>query len=212
MYRIGGLVKKDFLLIKRFAWLMAIYAIIFSEIVQKGNQSLIYSLFPGLLLILSISADSQRTAQQFLASLPVSRNRLVLSKYLSSFVINILSILVCAFLDILSDALYGRSIQLNTTLFWGTFLTMTVFIAVYLPFFYWLGLKGFQIVNVVMMMFVMAANGAATWLLANIDIKFLKGFSFNRPEMTLIFLPLLVMLLLVISYLISSKLYRKKDL
>ncbi|MBU5673463.1 ABC-2 transporter permease [Paenibacillus brevis] len=212
MHSIGGLVRKDILLIRRFIWLLAIYAIVFSGVVQKDNQTLIYSLFPGLLLILGISSDSQRSAQQFLVSLPVPRNRLVLSKYLSSMIFIVAAVLISTAMNFASDLLYGRPVHLDLMLIAGTFLSMIIFLSIYLPFFYWLGLKGFQVVNVVMMITIMLANGAATWLLTESDSQFLQDRFLAQPGLSWIFLILLTLLASVISYIISCKAYGTRDL
>lgn len=214
MYRIRGLVKKDFVLIRRYTWLLAIYAIAFSGIVQKDNQSLIYSLLPGLMLILGISSDSQRSAQQFLVSLPIPRNQLVLSKYLSSLILITVALLVSVTMSFASDMLYGSHFQLDHALIAGVFVSMLIFMSIYLPFFYWLGLKGFQVVNIVMMVSIMLANGAATWLLkeSNLDLGFLKDRFIEQPGMSWFLVTLLALLISVISYIISCRTYSTKDL
>lgn len=214
MYRIGGLVKKDFVLIRRYSWLLAIYVIAFSGIVQKDNQSLIYSLLPGLMLILGISSDSQRSAQQFLVSLPIPRNQLVLSKYLSSLIFIVTAVLISITMDIASSVLYGRPVHLDLMLILGIFVGMLIFMSIYLPFFYWLGLKGFQVVNVVMMVSIMLANGAATWLVteSNFDLGFFKDRFLEQPGLTWFFVILLALLISVISYIISCRTYSTKDL
>lgn len=212
MHSIGGLMKKDFLLIRRFIWLLAIYAVVFSGIMQKGNHTLIYSLFPGLLLILGISSDSQRSAQQFLVSLPVPRNRLVLSKYLSSLILVVAAVLIATGMNFASDLLYGHPVHLDLMLIVGTFLSMVVFMSIYLPFFYWLGLKGFQVVNVVMMIAIMVANGVMTSLLTASDFRFLQDRFLEQPGLSWVFLILLTLLVSVISYLISCRAFRTRDL
>lgn len=47
MYRIRGLVKKDFVLIRRYTWLLAIYAIAFSESYKKIIRLLFTACFPA---------------------------------------------------------------------------------------------------------------------------------------------------------------------
>lgn len=212
MHSIGGLVRKDILIIRRSIWLLAIYAISFSGVVQKDNQTLIYSLFPGLLLILGISSDSQRSAQQFLVSLPVTRNRLVLSKYLSSIIFIAAAVLISTALNLASDLLYGRPVHIDLVLIAGTFLAMIVFMSIYLPFFYWLGLKGLQVVNIVMMIVIMSANGAVTWLLTASDSRFLQDRLLEQPGLSWIFLILLTLLVSVVSYIISCRVYAARDI
>ncbi|MEF2966072.1 ABC-2 transporter permease [Paenibacillus sp. M1] len=212
MPNILGLVRKDFLLMRRYLWLLVIYAVAFSGIISGTGGTMLYGLLPGVLLILTIGADMRQPNQQFLVSLPLKRNQLVLAKYASSFIILVLSIAVCLLMNIATDLLDFGTVRINTALAVGTTVTMSLFISVYLPLYYWLGLKGAQYLNVGMMVIIMIGNGAVTSLLGSRDMAPALDFLTAHRLQAGLLIGSGTVLVIVVSYLISRSIFMKRDL
>lgn len=206
------LIRKDIMLIRRYLWLILIYTIIFSGFIQGNNSTLLYSLLPGMVLILAIGPDMSVQGQQFLISLPVKRNYLVLSKYGSSFIIIFLSMVICLIMNIVTDMTDYGAIHLNIKFVAGMLISLIWFMSLYLPLYYWLGLKGGQFLNVTMMIIIMGGNGMITSLLSSNDMAIVPNWGAMHPWIVGTFVSSATVLAVVISYLISFAIYRKRDL
>ncbi|GIP52359.1 ABC-2 transporter permease [Paenibacillus vini] len=212
MPKIICLVRKDLILVQRYLWLIVIYAFIFSGFIQSNDSALLYGLLPGLLLILAIGTDMRLPNQQFLVSLPVKRNYLIFSKYASSFIFLILGIAVCLLMNMVTDLVDYGTLKINASLVIGTFISMTLFTSIYLPLYYWLGLKGAQFLNMAMMIIIMVSNGAVSSLLGSEDISRPLEWVSAHSLAASVLIASATALVVFISYQISLAIFRKKDL
>lgn len=203
------LLRKDMILVQRYLWLLAVYAFVFSGFIQSNQPFLLYSLLPGMLMILAIGNDLRTPNQQFMVSLPVGRNFLVLAKYVSSFMFLILSLAICAVINTTAYALKSGEILVDTQIILGTFVSMTLFVSLYLPLYYWLASKGAQFLNIAMMIVIMVGNGTVSEVLSE---PFLADKIANHPGLVLIFAAGVTVLALIVSYLTSLSIFRKRDL
>ncbi|WP_435921134.1 ABC-2 transporter permease [Paenibacillus sp. DYY-L-2] len=209
MPNIMRLLRKDLILVQRYLWLLAIYAFVFSGFIQSNQPFLLYSLLPGMLMILAIGNDLRTPNQQFMVSLPVGRNFLVFAKYVSSLMFLILSLVICAVINTTAHALKSGEMMVDTQIILGTFVSMTLFVSLYLPLYYWLASKGAQFLNIAMMIVIMVGNGTVSEVLSE---PFLADKIANHPGLVLIFAAGVTVLALIVSYLTSLSIFRKRDL
>jgi hypothetical protein len=154
MYSSLQLIRKDFVLTRKFILLMVPYYLILGY--TNAEAYTLFSLFPAVLLLInSCSIDMQHNNQRFLVSLPLPRQRLVLAKYLSlipftmfSLICTLLLYLIAFTLGRIDAPLRWRELGLSTAAF-------PLVASFYLPLYYWLGQKGMQVVNFVFLMLIM---------------------------------------------------------
>lgn len=205
------LVRKDFLLLQRYLWLLFIYMVVFSGFVQSDGSPL-YGMLPGMVLILALNADMRLPNQQFLVNLPVRRSYLVLSKYVSAFILMLLAFALCMLLNTGANAVHGQSTAVNLGQMLGIFLAQLVFMAIYIPIYYWLGLKGSQYLNVAMIIVVMSGSQLSSGLLSDGGTKPLSASITNHPIAAGLLGASAGILALVVSYLVSRMIFAKRDL
>lgn len=209
MPKMMRLLRKDLILVQRYLWLLAIYAFIFSGFIQSNQPFLLYSLLPGMLMILAIGNDMRTPNQQFMVSLPVSRKYLVLAKYASSLMFLILSLVICVVINTTAHALEYGEILVDSQIIVGTFISMSLFVSIYLPLYYWLAWKGAQFLNIAMMIAIMTGNGMVSEILSE---PFLADKIANHPGLVVVFAAGVTVLALIVSYFISLSIFRKRDL
>lgn len=212
MYNSLYLIRKDFMLSRKFMLLLVPYYILMGYTNAEGYT--LFSLFPAMLLLVnSCSIDIQHNNQKFLVSLPVPRQRLVQSKYLTLIPFTLFS-LICTLLLYLFATALGR---LDAPLRWRELgLSAAAFpllSAFYLPVYYWLGQKGMQVVNIVFIMLIMF-NFTALTKLTERSPAFAEWI--HTGELDNVLLPViggLVYLIIIYgSYLISLRIFMNKDI
>lgn len=211
MSSISLMVRKDILLLRRYLWLIAVYAIIFSGFVQRDNV-LMYNFLPMMLLIMIINSDMQPSAQQFMISLPVSRKNIVLSKYVSAGLVLIFTGLLGGVLNSLGQAVLKGSLQFDTLLVVASMITGLIFMSLYIPLFYWIGPKGGQFLNVIMILFMTMGNGLVIGILSSKkSIALMKWSNAHLGESKLI-VAVVLFLAIIVSYLVSVGIFRRRDI
>jgi len=206
------LVRKDLLLVRRYLWLLLIYAVIFSGFIQSSNSTLIYGILPGMVMILAIGSDMRQSNQQFLVSLPVKRGYLVLSKYVSSLVLLVVAVVFCVLVSGAADTVHHGTFQVDKVLVLGTLVSMVLFLSVYLPLYFWLGIKGAQYLNVAMMVIILGGNSLIASVLNGSDMAFVINWFSGHPVASGIFAVGVLALAGIVSYFISRTIFVKRDL
>jgi ABC-2 type transport system permease protein len=212
VYKSIFLIQKDFILLRKFL-LLLIPLFIFIAYSNYENFGLFTIMPPMLLLISSCSMDTLQMTQRFLVNLPVRRQELVRAKYFSILPYALVGLVATAFTYLLI-LMTGKEVDPH---FWqevGLTISMFPLLAmIFLPIHYWLGSKGAQVVNVVFMMIVMIGP--------NVIGRFLQwfpevanGLSFGGKSSFIpyIILVLIYVFLLSCSYLISLRIFERKDL
>ncbi|MFD1177308.1 ABC-2 transporter permease [Paenibacillus puldeungensis] len=211
MHNLVHLVRKDLMLMQRYLWLIAIYAVVFSSFVQSGNSPL-YGMLPGMVLILILNTDIRLPNQHFLVSLPVRRRFLVMSKYVSCLIGIVAALFCCLLLNAGADAMYGRPIHWDWSLTFTLLLAQVLFMSLYIPFYYWLGLKGAQYMNVAMIVVLMVGSQVVSELLGGEDaIKLLTTVG-QHPYAAGLLGVSVTLLVMVISYFISRAIFTRRNL
>ncbi|MNN49086.1 ABC-2 family transporter protein [compost metagenome] len=212
MYNSLYLIRKDFILVRKFLLLLIPYFMIMGYTNLDGYT--MFALLPSMLMLMNTcSLDVQHNNQRFLISLPLPRHQLVLAKYLSLLPYALIS-LVCTLLIYLAGVATGRSIE---PIDWRDLLLVIacfpLLAAFYFPLYYWLGQKGMQVVNMIFMMLIMFSFTA----MSSATKKFPALFDWINPENTGNILLWVIggvayLFILYSSYLISLRIFVKKDI
>ncbi|MMZ58696.1 hypothetical protein D1872_206870 [compost metagenome] len=211
MSSIPLLMRKDLLLLKRYLWLIVIYAVMFSGFVQKNNY-LLYNFLPMLLLIMVVNNDMQPSAQQFLGSLPVRRKILVLSKYVSAGSLIIISGILIGLVNCLALILQAGNVNFNTYIVAGSTISGLLFMALYIPLYYWLGPKGGQFLNIVLILVVMAGNGTITAILSSEQANTITAWFNNHSLASGLMTVGIIIVAMLVSFVVSTTIYKKRDI
>ncbi|MBA9086450.1 hypothetical protein FHR92_002928 [Fontibacillus solani] len=211
MSSISLLMRKDLLLLKRYLWLIVIYTIIFSGFVQKDNL-LLYNFLPMLLLILVVNNDMQPSSQQFLGTLPVRRKVLVLSKYVSAGSLLIIAGILGGLVNSLARYYLDGNMYFHTLLVVGSIISGLLFMALYIPLFYWIGPKGGQFLNIVLILFVMMGNGIVTGILSTEQSITIMDWFNNHPVEGGVICGGAIIVAILTSYVISTAIFKKRDI
>ncbi|RRJ65465.1 ABC-2 transporter permease [Paenibacillus oralis] len=211
MSNIVHLLHKDLLLMKRYIGVLAVYAIVFSGFVQTNN-SFLYGMLPGMVLILTLSADMQLPVQQFLVNLPVRRSLLVLSKYASAFFFMLAAFLLCLLLDGGAAALQGVPVNWEPAYLLGVFSVQILVMSVYIPLYFWLGPKGAQFLNIAMMIFFFGGSFAVYNILGSERAMALIARFGEHPYASVLMGVCAAALAVFVSFKISCLIFAKRDL
>ncbi|ETT69619.1 hypothetical protein C173_16976 [Paenibacillus sp. FSL R7-277] len=212
MHNSIALIRKDFMLTRKFALLLIPYFVLM--LYYNSEAYTVFALLPALLLLTNAcTIDMQHNNQKFLATLPVPRQRLIQAKYLTllplalfSLVCTIVMYYVAVTMGKLDEPLRWRELGLITAL-------IPLLASFYLPLYYWLGQKGMQIVNFIFMMVIMLNFTAFASL--NKEFPALAQWVQNGKieNMLLVVIGVLAYLIIIYaSYLISSRIYVNKDI
>lgn len=212
MHNSIALIRKDFMLTRKFALLLIPYFIFM--LYSNAGAYTVFALLPALLLLINAcTIDMQHNNQKFLATLPVPRQRLIQAKYLTllplalfSLVCTIVMYYVAVTLGKLDEPLRWKELGLITAL-------VPLLASFYLPLYYWLGQKGMQFVNVVFMMVIMLSF--TTFGSLNKEFPALAQWVQDGKidNMLLVVIGVLAYLVIIYSsYLISSRIYMHKDI
>ncbi|MEK4515921.1 ABC-2 transporter permease [Paenibacillus sp. FSL H8-0122] len=212
MHNSIALIRKDFMLTRKFALLLIPYFVLM--LYSNAQAYTVFSLLPALLLLINAcTIDMQHNNQKFLATLPVPRQRLIQAKYLTIIPLSLFS-LICTLVMYFVAVQMGK---LDEPLRWRELGLITAVIpllaAFYLPLYYWLGQKGMQIVNFIFMMVIMLSF--TTFGSLNKEFPALAQWVQDGKidNMLLVFIGVLAYLIIIYaSYLISSRIYMNKDI
>ncbi|MGG6311244.1 ABC-2 transporter permease [Paenibacillus macerans] len=205
------LVRKDVLLMQRYIWLLVIYAVVFSGFVQTDSSPL-YGMLPGMVLILVLNADMRLPSQQFLVNLPVRRSFLVLSKYASTFIMMLFAFVFSMLLNAGATAVHGQPVVWNLGQMLSIFLAQILFMSLYIPIYYWLGLNGAQYLNVAMIIVIMIGSQLASGLLSGDETLRLAATAAEHPVAAGLLGGSAAVLSVVVSYLASRAIFARRDL
>ncbi|MNI51805.1 ABC-2 family transporter protein [compost metagenome] len=200
------------MLVRKFILLLIPYYLIVGS-VNYANYT-VFALLPAMLLLInSCTIDMQHNNQKWLVSLPVPRHQLVLAKYLGilpyglfSFACTLLLYLISFWSGRTAEPLAWRELALSIGCF-------PLLAAVYLPLYYWLGRKGTQVVNFIFIMLIMLQFSAMSKLLEWFPgLASWAGTGRTDSLLLPVIAGLAYVLILFCSYLVSLKIFTRKDI
>ncbi|MEN6349367.1 MAG: ABC-2 transporter permease [Syntrophomonas sp.] len=218
-----NLVRKDFLIQINYILTTIPFSIFFVLIFPKAFPGLGYAMgASAIVYMLAISTsfiDARNHTDIILNSLPVLRSQIILSKYLATFLFTLIGLLIMV--------LAGLAVNISPLPFnipfitWQeitiTFIMCTVLAAIYFPICYKLS-HGKALTFVYVILFqvaIFSPGGISDYVARHINepwIQQLLSFNLNTPWG----LPLIgasaAILLVILSYLLTVKIYMVKDL
>lgn len=206
------LVKKDFLIIKKYVLLMAAVCILFPVFLLWRIPEfagllgfVLVTVFSILMLLqyVSLKETQYPKASTLLCALPFSRKNIVLSRYIFCIVIYFACCLIFGIEALLFPALQSVSYRVPIVLF----LLVSLCLSIYLPIQYKVGYEKTKLFFTVLIM--ATPVGFAQLMKKGINLEFLS----NIPSALLLFGSLIISaLLLIISSILSIKIYSKTEL
>ena len=208
-----SLIKKDFLIVKKYVLIMFIVAVLIPPVMRwrtpefTGAFGFILSVIFSVLMLLqyvSLKEYQFPKAATLLCAAPFSRKMMVLSKYIFCMAIYVACCIIFEIETLIAPELGTSDIKLFALMF----LVISVFIGVYLPIQYKLGYENTKFAF------------AAIIMVSPVILPLLMRMDHQNPDFRSILSPYLVygcivligFMVLAISAYISMKIYDKADL
>ncbi|WP_333860550.1 ABC-2 transporter permease [Clostridium sp.] len=200
-----GLILKDFMNLKQQWKVWAIFLIFygFMSVSTKSNSmGAMIIVMCAILPTTFMSYDEKANWDKYALSMPLSRDDMVLSKY----IISIFFFAAAFLLNIVLNLLMG-STEIEKMLFESTILSTVgiLYISIILPILFKYGVEKSRLI--VLMVFFAPWIIVVLFLKLNIDVPYKQIF--NKPSLIL---PLISIVIFIISILISLNIYKKKEL
>ncbi|MDO3411829.1 ABC-2 transporter permease [Saccharibacillus sp. CPCC 101409] len=211
MSNIAYLIRKDILLVYRYM-LVLIPLLGYMAFLQTGGF-MYYAVLPSaMMLITACTLEIQPANQRFIASLPVSRRRIVLARYASVLPYTLIGIALGLMMKIVAELL-GQPIS---AVHWQESVAVLginlLLASVFLPLYYWLGPKGMQAVRLAFIVLVIVGSTTFGYLLKDsLTMQRWINDGVWRAAPGLLIAMLSIVLLLILSLLLSWRLYERRD-
>ena len=207
-----GLMKKDFLLIKANIKSMIIIFIVFFIFAFQGTFDIAFIVpIIGIMLFIStFSYDDFNNWNYYAVTLPDGRKNVVRAKYVASIILAVALGTLCLSISMAISYVRTNNINFDDTLslLMGTILSSVIIISLLYPIMFKYGATNGRIIMFVM---IFGIAGIGVMLEKFIDMTFLINMINELDNYMFIAVPVISIILLGISYLISSKIYINKE-
>lgn len=203
-----GLIKKDLLLMKTNAKSLLVIFIIYLLMAINGNFDIVVMLplFMMVLLISTFGYDEYNNWDAYVNALPVGRKNIILSKYLTSAILLVCSSIISCIIAYVLTFFYEKSdISHSLSYIGGCLCGMLITISLMYPLIFKYGSQKGRIAGFVLI----AGSGFVLGLLSKIKVFSTVVNSFETYF--LIAFVVLTILMLIGSYIISVKIYSKRE-
>lgn len=206
-----GLIKKDLLMIKGNLKAMSIMLIIFLIIALNGQEDIsFFPVFISIMLAMStFSYDEYNKWDSYAITLPGGRENIVKAKYLTAIILLSISVILTIILSLVSiykNSTFQFDELLSTTI--GVVLAITLVISMMYPVVFKLGVEKGRI-GIFALIFIIV--GIIGFITKKVKFRIPKIISLIFNDYYFISLPLLIVILLYISYKVSKKIYSQKE-
>ena len=207
-----GLMKKDFLLIKANIKSMIIIFIVFFIFAFQGTFDIAFIVpIIGIMLFIStFSYDDFNNWNSYAVTLPDGRKNVVRAKYVASIILAVALGTLCLSISMAISYVRTNNINFDDTLslLMGTILSSVIIISLLYPIMFKYGATNGRIIMFVM---IFGIAGIGVMLEKFIYMTFLINIINELDNYMFIAVPVISIILLGISYLISSKIYINKE-
>ena len=203
-----GLIKKDLLLMKTNAKSLLAIFIIYLLMAINGNFDIVVMLplFMMVLLISTFGYDEYNNWDAYVNALPVGRKNIILSNYLTSAILLVCSSIISCIIAYVLTFFYEKSdISHSLSYIGGCLCGMLITISLMYPLIFKYGSQKGRIAGFVLI----AGSGFVLGLLSKIKVFSTVVNSFETYF--LIAFVVLAILMLIGSYIISVKIYSKRE-
>ena len=207
-----GLIKKDFLLIKANLKSMIIIFVIYIILAFQGtfDVTFIVPLIGIMLFIPTFSYDDFNNWNSYAVTLPDGRRNVVRAKYIASIILTV--ILGAVALAISAGISYTKTNSINVdeimSSLMGTMLSSVIIISLLYPSVFKFGATNGRII---LFAVVFGAAGIGALIAQFVDMTSIINIINRLDNYSLIAIPIISVILLGISYLISNKIYQRKE-
>ena len=206
-----GLVKKDLLMIKGNIRQVILFLVVFLILTfQENNIIVIVPVFVSMMVfITTFSYDEYNKWDAYAISLPVSRKNIVKAKYVASIILWAIALLVTVVITGIMG-LFEQNINYFEMfgMILGCVFSIVLLEAIMFPLIFKFGVeKG----RIGLFVGVFAIAGLLGFIFTGIDLENATGFIEIFNKYYYILIPLVAVILLVISYFVSKKIYLKKE-
>lgn len=209
-----GLIKKDLLLLKSNLVYFFVIALIYSLLIVEGTFGISFILVLPIIAVImflsTFSYDDFNKWDAYAVTLPVLRKNIIKSKYIATLIIilgsSLLGLLISLLISVLPNQIFSLDIFVEE--FVSAILGAIIFISIMFPLIYKIGIEKARI-SVFVVVFGLL-----------IVFNFLGGFiDFSRVldklnslnDVWFIVIPIIAMLFILVSYIITSRIYLKKE-
>ena len=207
-----GLIKKDFLLIKANLKSMIIIFVIYIMLAFQGtlDATFIIPLIGIILFLSTFSYDDFNNWNSYAVTLPNGRKNVVRAKYIASTILMIILAVVAFSIGIGISYIKTNSINLDEIIssLKGTMLSIVIINSLLYPIVFKFGATNGRII---LFAVVFGIAGIGTLIAQFIDMAPIINIINKLDNYLLIVIPIIYIILLGISYLISSKIYQNKE-
>lgn len=207
-----GLIKKDFLLIKANLKSMIIIFVIYIILAFQGtiDATFIIPLIGIILFLSTFSYDDFNNWNSYAVTLPNGRKNVVRAKYIASTILMIILAVVAFSIGIGISYIKTNSINLDEIIssLMGTMLSSVIINSLLYPIVFKFGATNGRII---LFAVVFGIAGIGTLIAQFIDMAPIINIINKLDNYLLIVIPIIYIILLGISYLISSKIYQNKE-
>ena len=201
-----GLIKKDFLIIKANLKSMVITFIVYLMLAFQGtfDVTFIIPIIGIMLFISTFSYDDFNNWNSYAVTLPDGRRNVVRAKYIASIILTVVLGIIALAIGIGISYIKTNAINLNEIIssLMGTALSSIIIISLLYPIVFKFGATNGKII----LFAVVFGIGGIVALVSNV-INMINGLD----NYSLIAIPIISVILLGISYLISNKIYQNKE-
>lgn len=207
-----GLIKKDFLLIKANSKQMVIIFIVYLMLAFQGtfDVTFIIPLIGIMLFISTFSYDDFNNWNSYAVTLPNGRKNVVRAKYIASIILTIILAIVSLTIGIGISYTKTNSINLDEIIssLMGTMLSSIIIISLLYPIVFKFGATNGRII---LFAVVFGIAGIGALIAQFVDTTPIINMINRLDNYSLIAIPIISVILLGISYLISNKIYQRKE-
>ena len=207
-----GLIKKDFLLIKANLKSMIIIFVIYIMLAFQGtfDVTFIIPLIGIMLFISTFSYDDFNNWNSYAVTLPNGRKNVVRAKYIASIILTIILAIVSLTIGIGISYTKTNSINLDEIIssLMGTMLSSIIIISLLYPIVFKFGATNGRII---LFAVVFGIAGIGTLIAQFVDMTSIINMINRLDSYSLIAIPIISVILIGISYLISNKIYQNKE-
>ncbi|HCQ5613891.1 TPA: ABC-2 transporter permease [Clostridioides difficile] len=209
-----GLILKDLLNLKGNIKFILLFIIMFGFMSSLGDGNV--NNFIGVIIVLcttmivsTFSYDDLNKWDSYVLTMPINRNDIVLSKYLTMLIFSFIGVLVSLIVSVTIGYFKNTLILNETLLINALILSISVcFGSLILPLIYKFGIERARLLMILCFLVPTLALLVFKSILENISSPISIEIILNILVYSL---PFVAILLFVISYFISSKIYSKKE-
>lgn len=205
-----GLLLKDILMLKSYARTIAVLVVVYLVAGIWGNNVYFFAGISGILCIMMVmnafSYDHAAKWEKYGASLPVTRSDLVGAKYLLALVMIMIGTMVTALMYLAFMLVRKGDLAQLLPMTFGTMAAGAFLVLLLLPCVYQFGVERARLMLMVMGVLIALVVMLGAWLWpGNIDYRVVK-------PLLLVGLPAVEVAGFYLSYKLSCRIYRRKEL